>query len=261
MAGDAMNDTLPSSPQPASARNSATSSDTSGSGDWWALFLVLLGLQCLFWYHSRHHLPELGVVPEPISYPAALAMSFGDEEFYFRAQALRLQNTGDTFGRVTPLKDYDLEKIKEWFLLLDKFNHRSNLLPNMAAYYFSQTQDKEQTRYMAEYLYSHAMQNPSTKWWWLAQAVYLANHRLKDRPWALEMAKELAAVEGEMPWWARQMPAFILEEMGDREAAMKIIESILDNYKDIPPNELRFMKYFIEERLKEIAPDALQSLE
>ena len=54
-----------------------------------------------------------------------------------------------------------------------------------------------------------------------------------------------------MPMWARQMPAFIHEQLGERESAKKIIADIMDNFDDFAPGEINFMEYFLRERLED----------
>jgi hypothetical protein len=106
-------------------------------------------------------------------------------------------------------------------------------------------------RYVVDYLYEYSYQRPDTKYWWLAQATYLAQHKLHDTDLALKMAAPLEHAE-KAPYWARQLPAFVHEKRGEMDDAMRIIEQIEANSKDIPPSELRFMTYFVKERLKKV---------
>lgn len=224
----------------------------------YAALLLCLAAQIFFAYSARHQFPKLDILPPLPSEISVKALSFGDPEFYFRARALEIENAGDTFGRVTPLKDYDYKRLADWFYLFDTLNSQANIIPALASYYYSQTQRTEDLRYIIRYLDDYASRDLEHKWWWLSQAVYLANHRLEDKKLALELAEKLSKAPGNVPLWARQMPAFIHEQLGEKEEAFAIIQSILQNYKDLPPTELNFMKYFIEDRLKMIAPEALK---
>ncbi|MBY0354103.1 MAG: hypothetical protein K2Q12_00050 [Rickettsiales bacterium] len=218
--------------------------------------LLVLSLQTLFWWSVRNRLPDMTVVPDVPGRQALQVMSFGDEEFLFRAMAMSLTNAGDTFGRFTALYKYDLHKIYLWFTLLDQFNSRSNVLPSMAAYYFSQTQKTSDVRYMVDYLYEHAKPNIQQKWWWMAQGVYLAMHKLKDTELALKLASTLTEAK-DVPLWVNQLPAFVYEKRGEFDAALGIMENILQHTQDIEPGELRYMKYFIDERISKL--DALDT--
>jgi hypothetical protein len=213
-----------------------------------ALAVVLLGLQSAFWYQTYLILPKMEVVPNVPGEETVKALSLGDEQFFFRLLGLQLQNAGDTYGRFTALYKYDFNKLYHWFRLLDKLNPTSNFIPSMATYYFAQTQNKPDVRYVIDYLVEHSEGRLKEKWWWRVQAAYLASHKLENKALALRIAEPLSAVEG-IPLWARQTPAFLHEQRGEMDEALHIIDSILSNTDDIKQGELNFMRYFVEERL------------
>lgn len=223
---------------------------------WLFLFLILQGA---FWWQMREVPPAMGIVPEPPTERALKAQAFGDPQFLFRTYALQLQNFGDTFGRATPLKDYDYGRLERWFNRMDALDARSHFIPSLASYYFGQTQDVSQLPHVIRYLEEHGSRDLGQKWWWLAQAVYLAKHKLEDKKWALKLAYKLAEAPGDdVPIWTRQMPAFIHEELGEKEAAYAIIRALLDDADNLDEGELNFMRYFIEERLKRLEEDRKQ---
>jgi hypothetical protein len=214
------------------------------------LFALLLFLQISFWGLTHKIQPDMHIVPNVPGKLAVKANSFGDEELYFRVLAMVLQNAGDTFGRFTPLKLYDYKKLSQWFYLLDSLDDKSNFVPSIASYYYSQTQYTPDVIYIVQYLDYHASKNLKDKWWWMSQAVYLANFKLKDYPLALKLAYKLASTPGKIPMWAKQMPAFIHEKLGEKEQAYLIVKDIADNYASISPQEMNFINYFIKDRLK-----------
>lgn len=217
------------------------------------LVYVFLLLQVGLWTQTQRVIPDMSIVPPVPSKLSVKALAFGDEAFYFRTQALKIQNAGDSFGRFTALKLYDYEKLYHWFTLLDTLDSESNFVPAMAAYYYSQTQNTPDVKYVAKYLEEHAERDLYNKWWWMGQAVYLANHKLKDKDWALSLAKKLASTpRDDIPLWAKQMPAFIYEQRGEEQQALMIIADILNNLDNIKPGEINFMRYFVEERLKQL---------
>lgn len=220
------------------------------------LLMVFAALQGGFWWHTRDNLPDPGIVPDVPGKTAVKALSFGDEEFYFRVLALNIQNAGDTFGRFTALNKYDFKKLYDWFTLLDTLNDESGYMPFLASYYFSQTQNVADNRYIVDYLYEHSATRPAKKYWWLAQAAYIATYKLKDNDLALKVAKPLEQAT-DAPFWVRQLPAFVHEKRGEMDDALRIMEDIAKNSKDIPPGELNFMNYFVKERLKKL--ETLQS--
>jgi hypothetical protein len=221
----------------------------------WPFFFFLL-LQIGVWYISRGFSPDIAVVPDLPGEESVKATSFGDEQLYFRVLAYEIQNAGDTYGRATPLKDYDYNKLYHWWLLLDSLDSTSNFVPALAAYYYVNTQNKPDVRYVVDYLEQNADRDPKAKWWWYAQACFAANYELHDKERALEVAKKLAKVDREdMPFWTKQLPAFILADMGQLQQSVVIIEELLKEYKEkgtLPEGEMNFMHYYISKQLDAI---------
>lgn len=226
----------------------------------YALFTIFLLAQTCFWYKTHSILPNMAIVPDVPGREVVKALSLGDEQFYFRYLALTIQNAGDTYGRFTPLKDYNYDKLGKWFHLLDSLDDKSDYIPSIASYYYSQTQHTPDVRYVVDYLYDHAAHRPEKKWWWLIQAIYLANHKLNDKDLALKVGKPLMDAKG-IPMWARQFPAFIYEQKGEPQQALYVMEHVLQGYEKnkLSREDFNFMKYFIEERLKMHAPENLQN--
>lgn len=213
-------------------------------------------LQVALWTQTKNFRPDFTIVPDVPSELSVKAFSLGDEQFYFRTLAFQLQNAGDTFGRFTALKLYNYNKLYHWFKLLDTLDDKSNFVPSIAAYYYSQTQNTPDVKYVVQYLDENASRDLYNKWWWMGQAVYLANHKLKDKDLALKLAYKLASTpRNDIPLWTKQMPAFILESKGEEEQAMRIIADILNNIDNIDEGELNFMSYFVSERLKQYIED------
>ena len=217
---------------------------------------VFLILQVSLWNVARDYKPNLAIVPDVPSKLGVKALSLGDEAFYFRTLAFQLQNAGDSFGRFTALKKYNYNKLYNWFELLDSLDDRSHFVPSLAAYYYSQTQNTPDVRYVIDYLVHHASRDLYNKWWWMSQAVYLANHKLKDKELALKLSYKLASTpRDDIPLWVKQMPAFIHEQMGEEQQAMGIISDILENVDNIDQGELNFMTYFVKDRLNQFIED------
>jgi hypothetical protein len=215
--------------------------------------LAIFILQICFWYNTKHIKPEMIIVPKAPTEKTINLLSLGDKQFFFRYLGFKIQNAGDSWGRFTALKNYDYQELIKWFYLLNDLDKTSNYPPTMAAYYYGQTQNANDTIYIIDYLYNHAKTDLRNKWWWLVQAVYLANHRLKDKQLALKIAYTLNSVpkDVDMPLWARQMPAFIHEQLGENQAAKKIILEILKGFDNLSAKEKNFMHHFIVERLKD----------
>lgn len=210
--------------------------------------LLLIGvalMQLVFWSLTRTIRVEPELVP-PAPTPEALdLLAFGDRQFLYRALGLEVQNFGDTGGRFTPLLDYDYARLGEWFDRLDRLDPVADYAPAIAAQYYGLTPTGADTVHIVLYLARHARRDITHKWRWLAQAAYMARHKVKDLPLALDLARELADLSNRypgLPVWTRSMPAFILAEMGETEAARLLLGAILESEPSLSPEEVRGMK-------------------
>ena len=65
--------------------------------------------------------------------------------------------------------------------------------------------------------------DPDRRWRWLAHCAIMAKHRLNDTRLALSYADAIARHARRASNWARQMRIFILEDLGEREAATVLL--------------------------------------
>ncbi|MFT5703806.1 MAG: hypothetical protein ACJAZX_001371 [Rickettsiales bacterium] len=217
-------------------------------------FLLFFVLQVCFWFKTEKLKPDAQIVPKLPSKESVAAFSLGDPQFYFRLNALRIENAGDTFGRFTALKKYNYSDLYKWFKLLDNLDHKSKYVPSLAANYYSQTQTPEDTRYIVKYLDEYASVNIDEDWWWMFQAFIIANSTLKDKDLALTLAKKLGENENEnAPIWTRQLAGLAAAKLGKDCEAFSIISRIMEDdengTKKIAPKEMAFMRHFIKQRL------------
>ncbi len=216
------------------------------------ILALLIGLagQLLFWSFAHNiRIPWSGVGVAPTPFIAGVT-GLGDTQLYYRAAGLGLQNMGDWAGELTPLSRYDYGRLAGWFTLLSQMDPNSQFVPSLAAYYFGLSHNPEQVRHVIGYLQQLAAENPRLHWRWLAYSVYLARYRVKDPVLGLELARQLAALPvSDMPIWTRQLPAFVLADAGEREAARDILEAILATTPDLHPTEQFFIRNYIDSRL------------
>ncbi|MDP2205195.1 MAG: hypothetical protein Q8K65_02705 [Alphaproteobacteria bacterium] len=212
---------------------------------------LALVLNVAFWFGAHETSAHWGGVPPVPTKNGARIMTLGDEQFSYRFGAITLQNLGSSGGRITAIKDYDYQKLGQWFWLLHGLDPASNHVPMMAAYYFGATQKPEDIAVVVEYLGTIGQNPAGNKWRWLAHAIFLARHRMDNLPLALDMAYVLSRMQpiGDvLPAWARQMPAFVLAEQGEKQTARRLIEEILMTATGLHPNEVSYMRdYLIEE--------------
>lgn len=220
-----------------------------------ALFLLAFLGQIFFWYKTQSFRVSLEIVPQAPSKSVVLVSSFGDKEFLFRVLATRMQNMGDVFAGFVSLKKYDYNRLYDWMIVLDQLNLDSRLVPSLASYYYANTDKEQDLRLIIKYLDQHASVDIDKHWWWLFQATEIARKNLKDYDLAMKIAEKLAQNNAQdAPLWTKQMPAFVSKDKGDDCLAFQVISKILkeseDNTRQIKPEEMNFMRYFIAGRIK-----------
>jgi hypothetical protein len=217
-----------------------------------AFIFLALALNAALWFASRHIYPKWESVPPVPSLGGAMIMTLGDASLSYRIGALTLQSLGDGGGQSAPLKDYDYPALGKWFYLLDQLDPASNHVPMVAAYYFGGTPVPKDLGVIVDYLGTVGKNPAGNKWRWLAQSVYLARYRMHDLPLALDLAYKLSHMEpvgDRLPIWAQQMPAYILKEQGDKEAARAIAEGVLLSGEKLHQAEVNYLKGYIVETL------------
>jgi len=212
---------------------------------------IAVTMNVLFWFYSSTLKAKwLNVPPVPSEF-SAVSSTLGDVQFASRVISIMIQNLGSTGGRVTPIKDYDFEKLGQWMMLNHTLDPNSNLTPYMAAYYFGASQDPTKIRPVIEYLRVAGNNPEGEKWRWLAQAVYLARFKLKDFDLAYKIAQELQTLPNEdMPGWTRHLSVNVLNQKGDKQAALSLMMNILKDRSDrLHPNEVNAMIAYICEQI------------
>ena len=190
-------------------------------------------------------------IPPPPSAAAAVMGALGDSQYAFRTGALMLQNFGDIGWDITPLKDYDFDKVGQWLRLQDRLDPLSTHTPYIAAFYYGGSQDPSKIRPVIDYLAMVGRRNGQgaslPNWRWMAEAVYLARFRYGNIDLALGLAKELAAMyRPGMPGWVKEMPAYVMNAKGDKAAAYALMTSILkSNAQNMKPQEVTSTLYYI----------------
>ena len=211
------------------------------------ILLLFCVINALFWMKNHKTQASWGNVPPVPSVTTAKLITLGDGQFAYRIYALMLQNIGSVGGRGVALKKYDYNKLKEWFFLTDTLDAKSDVVPMLAAQYFGAVDDKEKLNEIYDYLAVVGARPIGEKWRWLAHAVFVARHVAKDNNKALELAYILADNKNpKLADWAKQMPAFILQDQGQSDLSYKIMMNILISNIDIlHPTEINFMRDYI----------------
>ena len=187
-------------------------------------------------------------LPSP---PAALviqAISLGEPVALAKFLMLWLQAFDHQPGISVPYKDLDYDQVIAWLDTILALDPKSQYPLLSASRVYAEVPDKVRQRKMLEFVYERFLQDPNTRWPWLAHAVYVAKHRMGEPDLALKYARALRlhATAAAVPAWARQMELFILEDLGDIESAKILLGGLLDSGVIKDANELRFF----EERLE-----------
>ena len=213
--------------------------------------ICMLALNFLFWLSVREVRSHWNNVPPAPDKKYAPLYGLGDASFAYRINGIMIQNLGDTGGRTTSLNDYNYERLTKWFYLQDDLDPVSNFIPYLASYYFGGLQEQEKFRPVLDYLIDVGKRPYGEKWRWLAQGVFLARFKLNDLDKALEMAEVLANTKNkDVPGWVRQMPAFVMTERGEKEAAYALLLEVLKTRgSELHPNEVNATKAYICTRI------------
>lgn len=216
----------------------------------WILLLACLIGQCLF--HGLQAGPETrrtALSSPPASDFIRLA-GISDSVTSARLLMLWLQAFDNQPGISLSLRELDYTRVIEWLEVILQLDSRMQYPMLAAARFYAEVPDPERQYLMLDFIQDQFLQQPNTRWPAMAHAVYIAKHRLQDLPLARDIARLLRvhATARSVPYWARQMEFFVLEDMGELEAARILIGALLDSGELDDPQQQRFLT----ERLQQL---------
>lgn len=189
---------------------------------------------------------------EALGEPAAPAVlrpiAMGEPIALAQLLTLYLQAFDNQPGISIPFLDLDYARVIAWLdaiLELDPVGQDPLL---MAAQIYSQVPDPARQRQMCEFVRRQFERDPDRRWRWLAHCAIMAKHRLHDARLALAYADAITLRARHASNWARQMRIFILEDLGEREAATVLLGGLLASGEVSEPKEI----HFLTERLKQL---------
>lgn len=189
--------------------------------------------------------------------PAALrVLALGEPIVLAQLLTLYLQAFDNQPGVSIPFLEVDYARVTAWLestLSLDPVGQYPLM---MAAHLYGQVPDAAKQRQMCEFVRREFGADPNRRWRWLAHCAIMAKHRLRDMRLALSYAEAIACDARLASGWARQMRIFILEDLGEREAAAVLLGGLLAGGEVTDPNEI----HFLTERLKKLEADGKSSV-
>lgn len=189
-------------------------------------------------------------LPPAPSYTVLHLASLGDPLPLAKTLALYVQSYDQRAGNPISFRQFDYRNLAGWLGRILQLDPRGQYPLMLASRLYAEVPNEPKQRQVLDFVYREFLKDPERRWPWLAHAAVLAKHRLHDLPLARRYAAALQqhATGPDVPPWARQMEAFILEDMNELEAARLMIAGFIDKGRVTDTGELRFL----EQRLKEL---------
>ena len=219
--------------------------------------LIAFGVACLLQlgWHFMQPAPEAVQqdLPEPLSVMKLRLAGLDDPVALSKILMLWLQAFDNQPGISIPFSRLDYNLLIRWLDRILELDERSHYPLLAASRLYSLVPDAGKKRLMLEFVRHKFLQDPGRRWQWLAHCIYVAKYQLKDLDLALDYARtlRLQTKSPAVPYWARHMEIYILEDMGNIEAAKILIGGLLESGFVEDPAEVRFL----QERLNTLADE------
>lgn len=209
--------------------------------------IAALALQVAWQAAAPKPVAHAAALGRPMSAPAFQAASLGEPIAFSQLLALYLQAFDNQPGISIPFRDLDYDAVIAWLKVALDLDPGGQYPLMMAAHLYAQVPDEARTRRMLEFVHEEFLRDPDRRWRWLAHAAIVAKHRLKDMPLALRYAEDITRYAGSAQGWARQMRIFILQDMGEVEAATVLLGGLLAGGEVTDMGEIRFLTERLED--------------
>jgi hypothetical protein len=216
----------------------------------WVLALLAAALSLQVTWQALQPRPTaraeaLGAPPAPaVLRTAALGEPIGLAQLL----TLYLQAFDNQPGISIPFLELDYPRVAAWLgtiLAIDPIGQYPLL---MASQIYAQVPDPAKQRAMCEFVRREFEHEPDRRWRWLAHCAVMIKHRLGDTRVALAYADAITERARNASSWARQMRIFMLEDLGELEAATVLLGGLLESGEVTEPKEI----YFLTQRLGQL---------
>jgi hypothetical protein len=213
-----------------------------------ALLIAAAAAHGTFAWVNRDRRPDMIVLEAPPGPTARTALAFGDAQFLYRSWAAHLQNAGDTGGRATPMRDYNYDYVLGWLQALQALDRDAQQHAFLAAHYFSQTPKLDDVRRLVDFIIADVRLSPARKWYWLTYVMTLAQRKLDDLPYALEISRELASYDfPDMDGYNYLFTAIYLERLARYDEARDEVARVVETKRQkLGPPHLAWVEQFTQ---------------
>ncbi|MES2739891.1 MAG: hypothetical protein V4754_02890 [Pseudomonadota bacterium] len=202
-----------------------------------------LALQLLWQRALPSAPPRAAPLPAAPAAPALRLASLGEPLAMSRLLMLYLQAYDDQPGVRLRFNQLDYAAVLGWLDAALALDPRSQYPLLAASQVYGASADPARVRLMLDWVYRRFGDDPQRRWPWLAQAALVARHRLHDLPLARRYAhaiRQQASGPG-VPAWARELEAFIAQDMNELDSARSVIGALIAEGRISDPHELRFL--------------------
>jgi hypothetical protein len=198
------------------------------------------------WLSSPEHTPPFILPPAPTQEFLKLA-GLGEAPVAARISMLWLQSLDrdklNQSGSSLDSPSHPYSRLIDWLNVIMRADPAGQAPMLAATHIYTLQENPAGQRQLLKFVESEFVLAPVRHWRWMADATIIAQHLLGDLPLALHFAEQLRlhANQDEVPTWARQMSVFLLEKMGQREAASIILGGLIESNVVKDPHEKRFL--------------------
>jgi hypothetical protein len=211
-----------------------------------AVLIAAFCLQVAWQWQLPKPIARAQALEDPPS-PAALRVAaLGEPIALAQMTMLYLQAFDNQPGVSVPFHDLDYARVTAWLDAILELDPLGQYPLLMAAQVYGAIADEEKQRHMCAFVRRQFDRDPDRRWRWLAHCALMAKHRLNDKPLALSYAEAITTKARRASGWARQMRIFILEDIGEIEAAKVLLGGLLASGEVTDPKEIHFLSEQME---------------